>query len=111
MEADGLARYVALDPLGTHVPRRDVAGGVKHEDRVVADVRDQEAEQPLYLGAFLRLHTELLLQVSLQMRSARKLTLKRLDLGSGCGFHFPHHWSPHDSDGERHGNGFCKARA
>ena len=47
--ADDLVGAVALDALGAGVPGRDVAVGVEHEDRVVLDALDQQAEALLAL--------------------------------------------------------------
>ena len=48
--ADDLARLVALDPLGAGVPGHDAAARVEHEDRVVLDRLDQQAEARLALA-------------------------------------------------------------
>src|SRR6185295_1553135 len=44
MLSDDLVGGVALDPLGAGVPGSDVSPGVEHEDGVVPDALDHEAE-------------------------------------------------------------------
>ena len=51
MPADDLLGRVALDALGARVPARDPALGVEHEDGVVPDALDQQAEALLALAA------------------------------------------------------------
>ena len=41
---DDLIRRIALDALGPFVPAADVALGIQHEDRVVLDPFDEQAE-------------------------------------------------------------------
>ena len=48
--ADDLVRGIALDPLRSGVPRGDDAVGVEHEDRVVGDAFDEQAEALLALA-------------------------------------------------------------
>ena len=49
MLADDLGGFVALDALRAAVPGGDVAVGIEHEDRVVADALDEQAKALLAL--------------------------------------------------------------
>lgn len=41
MSADDLVGGVALDALSAAIPRQYMAGGIQHEDRIVADALDE----------------------------------------------------------------------
>ena len=51
--ADDLVGAIALDALGTGVPRHDVSLGVEKEDRVVAHAVDQQTKRLLALAQLL----------------------------------------------------------
>ena len=44
MLADDFSRRVTLDPLGAHVPARDAAFRIEHEDRVVLNAFDHQPQ-------------------------------------------------------------------
>jgi hypothetical protein len=43
--ADDLVARISLDQSGAFIPRHDVAVGIQHEDRVVLNTRDEQANQ------------------------------------------------------------------
>src|SRR6185312_321889 len=51
--ADDLGRLIADDALGAGVPRRHVPVGVEHEDGVVADAVDEQAQAQLATAQLL----------------------------------------------------------